>query len=151
VNLGASFAIIRALSRQPAPNELAAGVLSGTDVWVGAGEGWFGRESDGRSTWVWSRGKSDLWVLVGGTRPVTVGLGFRVRGLGDRLVTARLGDRTLWRGAVGAEMVSASLPELTLPPGLSTITFLSEAPGVAESPQADARALTFALYDLALK
>jgi hypothetical protein len=118
---------------------------------VGAGEGWFGRESDGRSTWVWSRGKSDLWVLVGGTRPVTVGLGFRVRGLGDRLVTARLGDRTLWRGAVGAEMVSASLPELTLPPGLSTITFLSEAPGVAESPQADARALTFALYDLALK
>jgi hypothetical protein len=37
---------------------------------------------------------------------------------------------------------------LTLQPGLNTIAFSKDAPGVAESQHPDARARTLALYDL---
>jgi hypothetical protein len=40
------------------------------------------------------------------------------------------------------------VPDLKLQPGLNTITFTSDSPGVAEAPRPDARLLAFALYDL---
>lgn len=150
-NAAASLLILRCLSGQLAPDELASGSAGGAAVRVGAQEGWFGREGDGRDTWVWSRGRSLLWVRVGGSRPVTVALEFQVRGLGRRTVTASLGGRTVWSASVGEGLLRARTADMALQPGLNTVAFSTDAPGVPESARGDARALTFALYDLRLR
>jgi hypothetical protein len=75
-------------------------------------------------------------------------LHFRIRGLGSRVVTAAIGGHPVWHGRVGETFVPVDVPDLKLQPGLNTITFTSDSPGVAEAPRPDARLLAFALYDL---
>jgi hypothetical protein len=150
-NLGATLLLARGLSRQLAVDELVRGNLSGADIHIGTGAGWYAPESDGRETWEWSKGKSELWMLVSDAKPVTMGLNFRMRGLGSRIVTARIGERLLWSRRIGEAFASVELPGLTLQPGLNTITFTSDSHGIAESAQPDARALTFALYQIRMK
>jgi hypothetical protein len=54
----------------------------------------------------------------------------------------------MWHGRVGETFVPVDMPGLKLQPGLNSVTFTSDSPGIAEAPRPDARLLTFALYDL---
>jgi hypothetical protein len=150
-NVGASSWIIWAFSSQTGPNEVARGRVQGAAEYAIIGDGWFGRERAGRDTWAWSRGNSALWIQVEGPGPVTLALDFKVRGLGSQVVTATIGGRTVWRQSIGKGLVSAEIGNLMLRPGMNMIVFSTDSPGIAESPNADARALTFALYNIGLR
>jgi hypothetical protein len=143
---------LMAFSRQLAPNQFDVARAGGGEVSAIIGDGWFGRETDGRSSWVWSKGESTLFLRVKGQTAATAAtLRFGVRGLGERTVAARIGDRILWQGPVKGELSRVELAGLLLPPGVTTITFTTSAPGVPESAEKSARALSFALYDVRLQ
>jgi hypothetical protein len=147
VNAVAGVLVFGAMNRQLAANQLAAANLKGGRVTVLIGDGWYGRESHGRDVWVWSQGESALLLNLDGTQPCTTSLSFTLRGLGDRTVTATVDNRVVWRGRVGEEPQAVEIAGLALLPGITRILLQDDAPGVAESPAGDARALTFAVYN----
>jgi hypothetical protein len=147
VNVGMATGVQAALGRQLAANELATGQVGGASINVIMEDGWFGRETHGRDVWAWSKGESTLLLRLSGKQPATITLRFGVRGLGTRTVTARIGERAVWRGVVGEEAAFVKIADLALQPGRNAIVFQSDVPGVLESTGPEARALTFALYN----
>jgi hypothetical protein len=73
-----------------------------------------------------------------------------LRSLAPRSVTLRAGERILWRGSIGENLVRIEIPALAVPPGTTPIMFSTDAPGIAESATPGARPLAFALYNLRL-
>jgi hypothetical protein len=118
-------------------------------VQVLIGPGWFGRESDGRSTWLWSRGNSA--IILRSSAPNRVTLRYGMRALGKRIVTASVGDRVVWRGTIGEGMSSVEIEDIPVPAGATVLSFKTDSPGVAESPGGGGRALTYALYNPQLR
>jgi hypothetical protein len=151
-NVAVAGTILTALARQLAPNELAAAHVGGGDVSAVIGDGWYERETDGRNLWVWSQGESTLLLCVSPHPAATaVTLRFRVRGLGTRMVSAKIGDRVVWREQVGEQWTSAEIVGLPLSPGVNRVVFTTDAPSMPESANPGARALSFTLYDVRLK
>jgi hypothetical protein len=151
-NLALAGGVLAAFGRQLAPNELAAAHVGGGAVRAMVGEGWFARETDRSDTWLWSKGTATLRLRIDATQATTpVTLQFAMRSLGARTVTASIGDRIVWRGRVGEPLSPVEITGLALPGGTTTIVFATDEPGVLESADPGARALTFALYNLRLK
>jgi hypothetical protein len=67
--------------------------------------------------------------------------------LAPRTVFVRQGDRELGRFPIGKKAVPCSVTVALDLTGRGTIEFSTDTPGVREGPNADARALAFALYD----
>jgi hypothetical protein len=150
-NVAIATGVCFAFGSQRAVNELASTRLSGTRVTVITGEGWFGQERDTRHRWVWSRGESILWLNLADANAATpVALTFALRSLGARTVTAKVGDQILWQGRIGEQLTPIETAPFKFQPGLTPIVFTTDTAGVRESPNADSRMLTFALYDLRL-
>ena len=152
VNLALALGSVAVLSRQLAANQFDAARVAGGDVRVTLGAGWFGMERAERERWAWSEGTSTLVLHsapAGAGRSVK--LRFELRGLGRRAVIVRAADRELWRGIVGEEFVGVTLPPIVLQSGTTVLHFETDTPGVAEAPNADARKLTFAVYNLRIE
>lgn len=146
-NLGLGAVVLTVLARQPAPNQLAVARVSGGEVSLLTGDGWFGCERDRRAEWMWSKGESVLFVRSAAAQPVALTLRFRIRGLGARTVRAFVGAGVVWQGAVGEALVPTEIAGVVWPPGVTAVVFKTDAPGLPESGSPNARALTFALYD----
>ena len=149
VNLVVAAGIMNLCSRQLALNELDAAPISGAQVRVAIGEGWFPRESDRHDTWLWSKGRSSLSLHASAS--ATAGLHFGLRSLGERTVTAKIGNHAIWTGLVGDRLIQVDVIGVQLQVGTTMVDFETLRPGVCESTRADARILTFALYNLRVR
>jgi hypothetical protein len=138
-----------ALSRQRAATEFFVRRLDGATVVVSPGAGWFPIERHGRDEWAWSSGAAKLQIQVDARRairPLTVRFG--LRGTSPGTVSVRRGNDVLWMGAVGTEFIRVAIEGLTLPPGVTTLEFSTDARGVVEPAEHGGRTLAFAVFNL---
>jgi hypothetical protein len=132
------------------PRELAALHAGGTAAIVRFGDGWHGRETSARHTWLWARDRGALAVEQWTRGGAPLRLEFSLRAITPRTVVLRHGDRELWRGTIGpvASAHAASLPAVT--DRFIALEFSSAEPPAREHDAPGARELGFALYDLRL-
>jgi hypothetical protein len=147
VNVAIAGIVLSLFSRQLAGNEMTAARIGGGRTSVVMGEGWFPRETDGRSHWQWSRGEAVIFLHRQGEAPAPVTFRFEVRGLGQRRATLAWGERVLWQGVVAEALAVVEIPGVIVPAGMTELRFSTDAPGILESNAPGARALTFALYN----
>jgi len=151
LNLGVATGVAGILGSQPAYNQLGRARIDDADVRVLMGEGWFGRENHGNDVWAWSKGEGVLLLRCDARQPKTVTLRFSVRVHGARTVTATWGDRVVWRAFVSDDAGPVEIANVRLESGTAAIVFHTDAPGVPESTNPGARALTFALFNPQVK
>ncbi len=120
---------------------------SGTACIARVGEGWYGREVKGDRQWAWCGGKGVLTLEAWPRATAPVQLDFSLRSLDQRTVVVRQNGTEVWRGPTSPTLTHFTVP-LKIEQGRATIEFTSEQPPVREGPNADARALAFALYNL---
>ena len=141
-----------ALSRQRAANEFVVRRLDGATVVASPGAGWFPIERHGGDEWAWSSGVARLQIRVDGRStigPLTVRFG--LRGTTPGTVSVRRGNGVLWKGPVGTDLVRVAIEGLSLPPGISTLEFSTDAPGVVEPAEHGGRTLAFAVFNLRIE
>ncbi len=132
------------------PRELAAGRFAQGTYVVQVDSGWFGAERDGRAVWSWAATRGTLTLETHPRRAEAVTLRLKLRAITPRSIEVRAGDEVLWQGTVGEKLAWVQCP-LRLPAnGRVLVELRSPAPGVPENTHADARALGFALYGVAL-
>jgi hypothetical protein len=145
-NLGVGAGILVLRDFPVSTHELFANRSGGVSSVIQIDTGWFGVEHASKHVWSWSSGRSKLTLHTWSNAPVTVQFDFGLRSLAPRTVILRSAERELWRGQVTDKIQRFSVP-LQLAPGDTNIQFSSDSPATPESPNADARALAFALYD----
>ncbi len=110
--------------------------------------GWFPSEQHGRHRWQWTSARGTIAIETWPrARAVNVQFDFALRSPTPRTVVLRENGREIWRGAVG-EKLTEFHALAALAPGAATLEFSTDTPGVREAPDANARSLAFALYDL---
>lgn len=129
------------------PTELAATRVRGAACVARLGQGWYGIERDRREKWAWTRGPATVVFEAWPKTPKEVRFNFSLRSPSARTVVLRSGDRDLWRGDVGTQITARQSVVIPLSGGRATIEFSSSEPPIREAPGADARLLSFALYD----
>ena len=144
LGVGAGFLVLRDFPVNT--HELFAGRSGGAATVIQIGPGWFGAEHARKHVWSWSSGRSQLALRTWADAPVQAQLDFGLRSLTPRTVFLRSPERELWRGQVGEKTTRFSIP-LRLEPGDTRLEFSTDSPATRESPNANARALAFALYD----
>jgi hypothetical protein len=144
LGVGAGFLVLRDFPVNT--HELFAGRSGGAATVIQIGTGWFGAEHARKHVWSWSSGRSQLALRTWADAPVQAQLDFGLRSLAPRTVILRSPERELWRGQVGEKTTRFSIP-LRLEPGDTRLEFSTDSPATRESPNANARALAFALYD----
>jgi hypothetical protein len=147
VNGALAAVVFSALGRQLPVDQFGANRIDGATAALFAGDGWFGMERHGTDRWAWSTGKSTLHIDVNSKPPQSVTLQFSIRALGSRMVTARMGEKIIWQASVGEDAQDAEVRGLAIKRGTTHIVFQTDSPGVPESNGANARELTFALYN----
>lgn len=144
LGVGAGFLVLRDFPVNT--RELFAGRSHGVSTLVQIDTGWFGAERTAKHIWSWSPGRSRLLVESWSAVPVTAQFDFSIRSLAPRTVIIRQSGRELWRGPAGEKIIRHSV-SLLLAPGKTLLEFSTDTPATREGPNADARALAFALYD----
>jgi hypothetical protein len=145
-----SFVALRDVPRDP--RELAS--LSsfnptGAACIARVGEGWFGVEKSGSHTWSWSARRGSITLEAWPRANASLQLDFAVRALSPRSVLILQDGREIGRASADSKLSRHTVP-LVVTQGRATIEFVSDAPGVREGTNPDARELAFALYDLRL-
>ena len=144
------FAGLVGLRDVPAdPRELAAFSSSGTAGIARTGEGWSGREEHGRHRWSWCSGQGTVTLETWPRQSATVQLDFSLRAVTARTVVLHHDGREIWRAAVGPTR-SHHTVTVRSEHGRASLAFSSDTPPQREGPHANARDLSFALYDLRL-
>ena len=114
------------------------------------GDGWFPAEQHGSHRWQWTSARGtvvfEMWPK---STPVSLRLDFQLRSPTPRIVVLRQDGREIFRATVGPKLTPHHA-DVQLTPGHATLEFSTDTPGTPESPNADARALAFALYDVRL-
>ncbi|MEY2878864.1 MAG: hypothetical protein RLZZ15_1244 [Verrucomicrobiota bacterium] len=128
-------------------NELATAHTDGVAAIVRINEGWFGVENARRHEWTWSPGSGTVEFQAWPRRARTVRLEFTLRSLAPRTVEIAQPGRAVTRVTVGTRPLATHIDVQLGEDGRARVRFSTDTPGVPESPHADARALTFALYD----
>jgi hypothetical protein len=146
-NLVMGALVLVVLGRQFPLNQLAAARIDGAEAAIFVGEGWFAPERHGNDRWVWSKGESTLLIELNAGQAGAVTLQFGIRGLGERTVTARVAGRMVWQARIGENAEHVEIKGLVVPPGSTAMVFETDAPGVPESNDPEARKLTYALYN----
>ena len=146
-NLGVLAGLLALKDVPHDPAELAAVRGRGTACIATLREGWYGIERDSSHAWAWSGQRGTVALESWPKNAVAPRLEFSMRSLAPRIVTLRQAGREIWRGNVGTDRTPRQSVPVSLSGGRATIEFTTETPGVAESPNADARLLAFALYD----
>lgn len=145
-NLGIFCGILAIIDVPFDSREIFAGRSGGVAALVHVNRGWFGAERTARHIWSWSDGRGELDFETWPLTPLSAQLEFYLRSLEPRTVVIRQGNVELWRGLVGEKPSRLTLP-LQLAAGRTRLEFSSDTPGTKESNHADARALSFAIYD----
>jgi hypothetical protein len=148
LSLGASF--LHLVDLHFDPREIAAAHVSHTDIVGELGDGWSNVEHSSRRRWAWSNGKSTLaFKSWSGDLSQTVAATCEMRGSRPSQVSILQDGAVLWRGPVTTERSIVAFT-FALESGRAQLEFRSDQPPVPEGPQAGARLLAFALYDLKL-
>lgn len=129
--------------------ELAAARSADTAVLAHTGDGWSGREETRRHHWSWCSGRGTLTLTAWPRTSAPAQLDFSLRAVSPRTIVIRQDGREVARFAVGTTLSPHSVP-LRIERGRASIEFSCDAPPQREGPNPDARALSFALYDLRL-
>jgi len=132
------------------PRELAAGRFTHGSYLVKVDTGWFGAERDGRTVWSWAATRGTLAIETAPRRAATVTLRLKLRAITPRPIEVRAGDEVLWRGTVSEKLEWIQCPVRLPDDGRLIVEVRSTAAGVPENSHADARALGFAIYGIAL-
>jgi hypothetical protein len=145
----AVFSGVLALWNVPTtPRELAAGRGGGGSYLVQLGDGWFGTERDRSHAWAWSagRGRLDLKFWAPGRDTVRVSLA--LRSLAPRPLEIRQEGRVVWHGEVGPRPQRVEFPVQRSATDATKLELVASGDPVRESGGADARPLSFAVYDV---
>ena len=128
--------------------ELAAGRTGGSAYLVQLGEGWFGTEHAQSHAWAWSADRSelDLKFWAPGRDPVRVSLA--LRSLAPRPLEIRQEGRVVWHGEIGSPLQRIEFDLRRPATGATKLEFVASGEPVRESGGADARPLSFAVYDV---
>ena len=147
----AVFSGVLALWNVPTtPRELTAGRTVGGAYVVQLGEGWFGTERDRSHAWAWSAGRGGLELKFWAPGRDTVRVSLGLRSLAPRPLEIRQEGRVVWRGEVGPRSQQIEFFLRRLATEATKLEFLAGGEPVRESPNADARPLSFAVYDVRL-
>jgi hypothetical protein len=143
------FSGVLALWNVPnAPRELAAGRAGGGVYLVQLGEGWYGTERLRSHTWAWSAGRGGLELKFWAPGRNTVRVSLALRSLAPRPLEIRQAGRVVWHGAVGPQPQQIGFFLRRSATGATKLEFVASGEPVRESGGADARPLSFAVYDL---
>jgi hypothetical protein len=145
-NLGVTAGLLTFVDVPNDSREIFAARSHGVATLVHVDAGWFGAEHTLRHVWSWCEGRGELNFETWPLTPLTGQFEFSLRSLTPRTVVVRQAGVELWRGPVGDKAVRVTFP-LALGAGRTRLEFSSDTPGTRESPNADARALAFAIYD----
>lgn len=135
----------------PAPRELAAGRFAGGAYVARVDAGWYGVERDGRTAWAWSAQRGEVVVETAPRRAGPAHLRLKLRGMTPRPVEVRADGTVLWAGTVEEKLEWIRFPVELPASGRLVLAVQSPVPGVRENEHADARALGFAVYGVALE
>jgi hypothetical protein len=142
--------LVLLFSEQRAVNEFSYAWLNGARVSAVLNQGWSSAEQNSDDRWAWTGGEGSIDIVSASGRP-NVEVDFALRSLTPRQVTIRWSRGVLWSGPVGTDLDYVHLRPVPFAKGSLHLEFSSREPAVAESNQADARRLAFAIYDLNLK
>jgi hypothetical protein len=102
----------------------------------------------GRGFFRWSMGDSSLAVRNPQPFPVVADINFGLRSTDRRAAIVTMNGKEVWRGMLEpAEVASASIPGVVLPPGDTVLQFRSDRPAAIPG-NGDYRRLTFSVRDL---
>jgi hypothetical protein len=145
----AVFSGVLALWNVPTtPRELAAGRAGGGAYLVQLGDGWFGTERDRSHVWAWSAGRGGLELKFWPPGRDTVRVSLRVRSLVLRPLEIRQEGRVVWLGTVGPKLQQIEFSVKRSATDATQLEFVASGEPVRESGGADARPLSFAVYDV---
>jgi len=140
---------VLALWNVPAtPRELAAGRTGDGAYLVQLSEGWFGTERARSHAWAWSAGRGELELKFWAPGRDTVRVSLGLRSLATRPLEIRQEGRVVWRGEVGLKPQQIRFSLHRSATGVTKLEFVASGEPVRESPNADARPLSFAVYDV---
>ena len=148
----AVFSGVLALWNVPTtPRELAAGRAGGGAYLVELGDGWFGTERNRSHAWAWSAGHGglELKFRVPG-REEAVRVSLALRSLAPRPLEIRQEGHVVWHGEVGPKPQPIEFSVKRSATDATKLEFVASGEPVRESADADARTLSFAVYDLRL-
>jgi hypothetical protein len=145
----AVFSGVLALWNVPTtPRELAAGRAGGGAYLVQLGDGWFGTEHDRSHAWAWSAGRGGLELKFWAPGRDTVRVSLGLRSLAPRPLEIRQAGRVVWRGAAGLKPQQIEFFLRCSATDATKVEFVASGEPVRESVGADARPLSFAVYDV---
>lgn len=128
-------------------HELAAARAGDLAFVVHTDDRWYGVERSSRHTWAWNRGSGELAFETWPRESRELRLTFSLRSLKPVTVTVAQGETVRWRGSVGPGLAPATAV-VAVGPDAAPLRFFTQDPPAAESPEAGARTLAFAIYDL---
>lgn len=128
-------------------HELAAFHAGNVAVVARTDATWYGVERSSRHTWAWNRGSGGLTLETWPRDNRELRLAFSLRSLTPVTVTVAQGEIVRWSGKVGPGLAPASAV-VAVGPGAAPLRFFTDDRPAAESPEAGARTLAFAVYDL---
>lgn len=110
---------------------------------------WYPVERHNNDYWAWSSGSATLTVLNPQTMPVQTSLRFTMNVNAPRNVRLRLNGTSLWATEMSdRSSLNVTLNEIVLPPGKSTLEFLTDTPPSLVG--SDPRLLAFRVQNLRL-
>ena len=101
--------------------------------------------------WAWSSGRAALQLHAAGAPSRALTLRFTVRTRGARKMELRQGGTILWQASLEDRFAPIVVPDLNIKSGMTSLEFVTDVPGRPEAPQAGARLLAFAVYNLAIE
>jgi hypothetical protein len=128
-------------------HELATDRVRGVAIVARTNDGWYGVERSAHHTWAWSRGQGGLSFESWPRENRDLRVDFSLRSLRPVTVTVAQGGTVRWRGHVGPAL-SPATAVVAVGPGAPPLRLFTDDPPATEAPEAGARTLAFAIYDL---
>jgi hypothetical protein len=146
------FSGVLALWHVPeAPREIATGRISGGAYIAQIEEGWFGVERDHRRAWAWSEGRATVAVHVTPRVAREVNVRLKLRAITPREIEVRSGETVVWHGPLGEKLEAITFHAPLGADGMLRLQLSSGERPQRENANSNARALSFALYDVVVE
>jgi hypothetical protein len=146
------FSGVQALWHVPDdPRELGAGGFSSGAYVAKLSDGWYGVERHRSAAWAWSAKEGTLLVEVSPPAAGSLHVRLKVRAISPRELHVRQGDAIVWHGTVDTQTRWIETPVTARDQRKVSLTLSSDAAGVRENDQPNARALGFAVYGVEVR
>lgn len=150
-NLSVLAGVLALWSPPRAVDEFAAGRSGGGSFVARLRDGWFPTETRGAQRWAWSGQRATVECDVWRASPGRVEISVVLRAFAPRPIEIKRDGAVLWRGEVGTGRQRIVFSTEARGRGPLTLEISSAAVPQLESAAPGARALGFAVYDLAVK